>query len=89
MSYVIYDVASTRLIGQGFELQRHAKASVTRSVNAGRFNREDVAVTSSANYYENIEKMVERVNMMSGQTYMESVNTPNYCSPSSEAYWSA
>lgn len=33
-------------------------------------------------------KMVERVNLMSGKTYMEAENTPNYCSPASEAYWS-
>jgi hypothetical protein len=39
-------------------------------------------------YYANIEKQVERVNMMTGKKYMESVNTPRYCSPSSEAYWS-
>lgn len=33
-------------------------------------------------------KMVERTNLMSGQTYMEAEGTPNYCSPASEAYWS-
>jgi hypothetical protein len=36
-----------------------------------------------------IEQTVEKVNMMSGKTYRESVNTPGYCSPSSESYWSA
>ena len=39
-------------------------------------------------YHANIEKQVERVNMMTGKKYYESVNTPRYCSPSSEAYWS-
>ena len=33
-------------------------------------------------------KMVERVNLMSGKTYLEAENTPNSCSPASEAYWS-
>jgi hypothetical protein len=33
-------------------------------------------------------KMVEKTNMMSGKKYMEAENTPNYCSPASEAYWS-
>ena len=33
-------------------------------------------------------KMVERVNLMSGKTYMEAENTPGFMSPSSEAYWS-
>lgn len=32
--------------------------------------------------------MVKRVNLMSGQEYMEAEDTPNYCSPASEAYWS-
>jgi hypothetical protein len=34
------------------------------------------------------ETMVERVNMMGGARYMERYDTPRYCSPSSEAYWS-
>jgi len=40
-------------------------------------------------YYTSVEAKVERVNMMSGKTYWESINTPSYCSPASEAYWSA
>jgi len=39
-------------------------------------------------YHKRIERQVKRINMMSGAEYYESVNTPNYCSPSSEAYWS-
>ena len=31
---------------------------------------------------------VERVNMMSGRTYTERFDTPRFCSPSSESYWS-
>ena len=38
--------------------------------------------------YEIHETMVERVNMMGGAKYMERYDTPRYCSPSSEAYWS-
>jgi len=33
-------------------------------------------------------KMVQRHNMMSGLPYMEAEDTPSYCSPASEAYWS-
>jgi methyl coenzyme M reductase subunit D len=88
MSYVVYDVATTRLIGDAFKSLAAAKAGVTRAVKAGRFARNDVAVTDSINYYQNVERMVERVNLLSGKKYMESVNTPSYCSPSSEAYWS-
>ena len=39
-------------------------------------------------YYKNIEKQVERTNFMTGQKFMESVNTPYYASPRSETYWS-
>ena len=34
-------------------------------------------------------KMVERVNIMTGKTFMEAEDTPNFCSPASESYWSA
>jgi hypothetical protein len=40
-------------------------------------------------YLENIEKDVERTNYMTGEKFMESVNTPYYASPRSETYWSA
>ncbi len=47
------------------------------------------AAIAEAEYYNtNIERFVTRKNMMSGKEYTESVNTPNYMSPSSEAYWS-
>lgn len=34
------------------------------------------------------ETMVEKTNLLSGQPYMERYDTPHYCSPSSETYWS-
>jgi len=38
--------------------------------------------------YEIHETYVTRKNMMSGREYQERYDTPRYCSPSSEAYWS-
>lgn len=35
-----------------------------------------------------VEVMVERVNLMSGEVYMEAKNTPASCSPATERYWS-
>lgn len=32
--------------------------------------------------------MVEKTNMMTGEKFLESENTPYYCSPASETYWS-
>jgi len=46
------------------------------------------AIAEADYYHKNIEKFVTRTNMMSGKEYTESVNTPNYMSPASEAYWS-
>ncbi len=34
------------------------------------------------------ETYVTKKNMMSGQEYAERYDTPNFCSPSSESYWS-
>lgn len=43
----------------------------------------------TADHYRNrVVRMVERTNLMSGKKFMEPSNTPGYCSPSSEAYWS-
>ena len=33
-------------------------------------------------------KMVERINLMSGEAYMEAEDTPLFLSPSSETFWS-
>jgi hypothetical protein len=38
--------------------------------------------------YEIHETYVTRKNMMGGAEYQERYDTPRYCSPSSESYWS-
>jgi hypothetical protein len=45
-------------------------------------------ILNSEEYEAKYGQMVERVNMMSGEKYMERKDTPGYMSPSSEAYWS-
>lgn len=35
------------------------------------------------------DKMVTRINLMSGKEFQERADTPYYCSPSSETYWSS
>jgi hypothetical protein len=39
--------------------------------------------------YEIHETMVTRKNMMNGAEFKERYDTPYYCSPSSETYWSS
>jgi hypothetical protein len=38
--------------------------------------------------FEIHETFVTRTNAMSGKTFQERYDTPYYCSPSSESYWS-
>jgi hypothetical protein len=35
------------------------------------------------------ETFVTKINMMSGKEYQERYDTPGFCSPSSESFWSA
>jgi hypothetical protein len=46
------------------------------------------AATGVEDYNDNVVKMVEKTNYLTGEKYMEKSNTPHYCSPSSESYWS-
>lgn len=90
MGYVVYNTESTRLMDtRTHATERAAKAALTRAVNAGRVAREEMSIAESNDFYDNIEKMVEKTNLLSGEKYMERINTPSYCSPSSESYWSA
>ncbi len=45
-------------------------------------------VMSYDSFNKYLNPMVERVNIMSGKTFMEPRDTPYFCSPSSETYWS-
>jgi hypothetical protein len=38
--------------------------------------------------YEIHETFVTKKNLISGEEYQERFDTPNFCSPSSESYWS-
>lgn len=94
MSYVVYEVESTRIVTEKrygktyFETEAAAKAARTRMIRKGRYTEDQIRVQDAQAYRMFIEQTVERVNLMTGKTYRESVNTPNCCSPSSETYWS-
>jgi hypothetical protein len=75
------------------------KSGATRKVNGyinyksqtrtGKHGQEAVYTILTEEQYEaKYGRMVERINMMSGKPYMERYDTPGYCSPASEAYWS-
>jgi hypothetical protein len=94
MSYVVYEVESTRIVSEKrygkthFATEGAAKAARTRLIKKGKYNEDQLKVQDAQAYRMFIETTVERVNLMSGKTYRESVNTPNCCSPASETYWS-
>lgn len=94
MAYVVYRTSDSRTCNEKtygkdtWATEAAAKAAMTRIIKKNRYPGETLAVQSVDAYRMFVEQTVEKVNMMSGKTYRESVNTPNYCSPSSEAYWS-
>ena len=85
MSFIVYNIETTR-IQAAYDNEITAKRQRTRLNNLAGSKK--FAYDLAWVYYARVEKMVERTNMMTGEKYMESVNTPNYCSPSSESYWS-
>ena len=48
----------------------------------------DGIIAEAEYFHKSIEKSRTTSNMMSGKPIVEPVNTPNYMSTSSEAYWS-
>lgn len=94
MAYVVYEVESTRIATpkpygkETYATEAAAKAAKTRMEKGKRWAGKELVVAELSVYKLCVEKMVKRVNLMSGKEYYESVNTPNYCSPASEAYWS-
>ena len=72
-----------RLIGK-YDYDRKDRASMEREVK-------ELYPTYKAKYgyiFNIVETMVSRTNALSGKTFQERYDTPYYCSPSSESYWS-
>ena len=91
MYYIVINVGTDRPYKnhghKEYKTEAAAKAQVTR-LNKEYGNTVQWKVITSAEYYSRPVKMVERINLMSGLPYMEAEDTPNFCSPSSETYWS-
>ena len=91
MSYVVYKIASTKIVGSRstkyWKSAGAAKAHLTRMGKMG-YNVDEYAIEATNTFYDSVEKSVTKVNLMSCKEYQESVNTPNSCSPASETYWS-
>jgi hypothetical protein len=98
MNYIIYNIESTLLLmghNKRYATRAAAKGALTRiSKKANLLSAErqafknKYAIASILEFHNNIEKMVTRINLMSKKEYQERVNTPIYCSPAYESYWS-
>ena len=102
--YYIYDQSTTKILSResksyqqaAYKTYSAAQAALTRmqkkyaqrNADAAQGPLYTAAIAEAEYYAKNIERFVTRKNMMSGKEYTESVNTPNYMSPASEAYWS-
>ena len=94
MAYVVYNVGTTKTENEKrwgretFKTEAAAKAARTRMIKRLKYDPDQLAVAEVSFYSKNIAGTVTRTNLLTGQTYQESVNTPMCCSPSSETYWS-
>ena len=70
---------------RAYTTQGAAQATRTRLCRKAGWSVDQLNIVARALYQP---RMVERTNIMSGQKFMEDVNTPYFCSPSSESYWS-
>ena len=89
MTYVVYENATTKMAKRKdgtthFKSERAAKSYITRFLDHATHS-----VAESNDYFDNIERQVQRISAMTGKPFMESVNTPFHCSPASESYWSS
>ena len=78
---------------QAYKTQAAAKACRTRVVAKQGFKQEDLVIVNQDNvqkfrHAHNLPTKVERTNIMTGKKFLEDVDTPYFCSPSSETYWS-
>jgi hypothetical protein len=95
MAYVVYNTDTTAIVTeraygkQYYATEAAAKAAKTRICRKKNIAENLLAVQDSTAYHMLIAGTREVVNLMSGETVRESVNTPWHCSVASESYWSA
>jgi hypothetical protein len=89
--FVVYHKETTKIVGsrvhKTWKSLGAAKAHLNRMGKMG-YNVNEYDIASHSFFSDSIEKTVTRRNLMTGKDFTESVNTPYYCSPSSESYWS-
>ena len=66
-------------------MSKRYRADLLETVNDPQFR---YGIAEAGFFHEIIEKGVMKRNLMNGNDYFESVNTPAHMSPASETYWS-
>lgn len=74
-----------------FETEGAAKAAITREAKLGNIVAADFAVAEVSVFHDKIEKSETYTTLGNGSKptapFTVTVNTPNYCNPASESYW--
>jgi hypothetical protein len=78
--FVVYHVSST-IERKAFYFESYAREFAAKLGN-------EYAYAPIDHYRNVVVHMVTRINLVSRKEYQEPSNTPGYCSPSSESYWS-
>lgn len=90
-TYVVYYAASTVEVAR-YQRLHHARARAKKQNEKAVAKGVPGAICSWStleHYAREIVHMVDRRNALNGVAFKEPSNTPYYCSPSSETYWSA
>lgn len=99
MSFVIFDRETTLIFDakghhraeKRYATKAAARAACTRALKALARREPDtyieLDVAEHDEFFDSIEKKVERTNAMTGKKFMERANTSMCCSPSSELYF--
>ena len=99
--WYVYD-RDTTVIVKGYRTHAAARAAITRAhkeylktnmyvPGSNAYEADPLfkwAAADSAFFHDFIERRVTKRNLMTGEDYVERVNTPLACSPASETYWS-
>jgi hypothetical protein len=86
--FVVYHVGST-MEKKSFYHYKPANALADKLNAARNYSMKDCYAVARVEFYrDHVVHMVTRVNLQTGKEYQEPSNTPGYCSPASEAYWS-
>jgi hypothetical protein len=91
MSYYIIAKATGLIVSDGpnrtraYKTFAAAQATRTRVCRKAGYTVNELDVVNTQTYKP---RQVTRKNLMSGAEFQEDVNTPYFCSPSSETYWS-